>query len=396
MKKQPSSAVPVVMYHTVGRPLPDWAWSFLTVPYKIFENHLQWLVKTGYQTVNLYDLHAHVSGEKILPERSVVLTFDDGYLDNWGYVAPLLSKYGLKGTVFVNPEFVDPRDMVRPTIADVWAGKIHEEDVPVQGFMSWPELKLLSDSGPLSIQSHAMSHTWYPSSNKIVDFHYPGDGIYWLDWNKYPEKKSFYLEDPGNFTEVPFGTPIYEHEKSLAGRRFFSSTEETSKFIEYVEKNGSVSFFAKSGWKEQLFEVSHRLRRILKNQGNFESDQEQEDRYRYELTESKNILEIRLNKSIDFLCWPGGGYNQKSQAMALEIYKAVTLGSADRNPARNRVGEDARFIRRVGVPCLEKGNNVHYFNGNYLVYYLDEFRGGNLARKKRQVLKMIQLIYNFG
>ncbi len=393
--KKISSAIPVVMYHTVGRPIPEWEWSFLTVPYKIFENHLQWLVKAGYKTADLYELHAHVSGKKQLPRRSVVLTFDDGYLDNWGYVAPLLSKYGLKGTVFVNPEFVDPRNLIRPTIKDVWSGEIQEKDVPVRGFMSWPELKLLSESGSLSIQSHAMSHTWYPSGSKIIDFHHPNDGIYWLDWNEYPEKKPFYLNNFGK-SKVPFGTPLYEHDKSLAVCRFIPLAKEVSALTGYVEQQGGVRFFDQPDWKEKLFEVSRETRRTIKKQGDFESDQEQETRYRYELMESKKILESRLGKPMNFLCWPGGGYNQKSQEMALEIYTAVTLGSVDKNPAANRVGEDSKLIRRIGVPFLGTEKTLQYFSGNYFVHYLDEFRGEKLARRQRQILKLLKLIKDFG
>jgi len=388
---QTSSAIPVVMYHTVGRPISDWAWSFLTVPYKIFESHLRWLVKAGYQTVDLYELHAHVSGEKILPGRSVVLTFDDGYLDNWGYVAPLLSKYGLKGTVFVNPEFVDPRDIIRPTLKEVWAGKIQEEDIPVRGFMSWPELKMLADSGPLSIQSHAMTHTWYPTGDQIIDFHHPGDGVYWLDWNEYPEGKPFYLKSPEN-SRVPFGTPIYQHEKSLAARKFSPSPEEISGIVKYVEENGGKLFFNQPGWREKLLYVSHELREANPGAALFESDQEQKARFRYELLGSKKTLERRLDRPMNFLCWPGGGYNKKSQTMALEIYTAVTLSSADKNPAKNKVGEDARFIRRIGVPSLSGGKKIYYFNGNYFIYFLDEFRGESLVRQKRQFLKLLKVV----
>jgi len=390
MKKNTSPAIPVVMYHTVGRSIPEWQWSFLTVPHKTFENHLQWLVKKGYQTVDLYELNAHVSGEKQLPKRSIALTFDDGYLDNWGYVAPLLSKYGFKGTVFINPEFVDPRDITRPTIKDIWSGHMREDDVPVRGFMSWPELKILADFGPLSIQSHAMSHTWYPSGNKIVDFHHPDDGIYWLDWNEYPKEKPFYLKNLEN-SKVSFGTPIYEHEKSLAACQFTPPSEEIQQLIEYVGQKGGRHFFDQLGWKEKLFEVSHKVRQSSENLGAIESEQEQQARYHYELSESKIILEKRLEKSMDFLCWPGGSYNQKSQAMALDIYSAVTLGSVDKNPARNRVGEDARFIRRIGVPCIESKGSVTYPGGLYFVKYIDEYIGEQWARKHRQILKLAEL-----
>ena len=55
-----------------------------------------------------------MEGKRRLKTRSVVLTFDDGYLDNWIYVAPLLEQYGMKGVVYVTPEFVEPTGACRP------------------------------------------------------------------------------------------------------------------------------------------------------------------------------------------------------------------------------------------------------------------------------------------
>ncbi|MFH1754316.1 MAG: polysaccharide deacetylase family protein, partial [Candidatus Latescibacterota bacterium] len=128
-------AVPVVMYHSVGRLLADWQWApKLTIPKAVFEDHLKWLVKSGYRTVGLDELHAHVSGISALPARSVVLTFDDGYADNWTYVTPLLKKYGLCGTILVLTDFVQADPVLRPTLEDVWAGRIKEEELDVRGF----------------------------------------------------------------------------------------------------------------------------------------------------------------------------------------------------------------------------------------------------------------------
>ncbi|MEN8136799.1 MAG: polysaccharide deacetylase family protein, partial [Thermodesulfobacteriota bacterium] len=229
--------IPVVMYHTVGRKIPDWKWSFLTVPADVFEDHLRWLVRKGYRTVDLDELYQHVKGEHILPERSVVLTFDDGYLDNWTYVAPLLRKYSCKGTVFVNPDFVDPTETMRSTLDDVWAGKLKEKDLPVRGFMSWQELRTLADHGPLRVEAHAMTHTWYPSGPEIVDFHHPDDGYFWLDWNAFPEQKPFYLVEPEK-TAVPFGVPVYEHQKSLAVTRYFPDLDEEEALVDFVRQQG--------------------------------------------------------------------------------------------------------------------------------------------------------------
>lgn len=385
-----SLPIPVIMYHTVGRVMEDWKWSFLTVPVETFSDHLKWLKKYGYRTVDINELYAHVSGEQPLPRRSVFLTFDDGYVDNWTYVAPLLERYGFKGTVFVNPDFVDPRDVVRPTQHDVWSGKIAEDDLETRGFMSWPELQLLSDRGPLSVQSHSMTHTWYPTSAKIVDFHHPDDGYYWLDWNAQPEKKPFYLLDPRK-TEVPYGMPIYEHEKALAATRYFPNPKEGNALADFVEQNGGAAFFDTLDWRRQLFEKVEDIRRKGLHPGRSESPEERGKRFGFELVRAREILEQRLGVKADFLCWPGGGYNEVSQAMALDVYAAVTLSSRDLSAIRNRKGDNPKLIKRCGVPGIVRNGEVFYPGGCYLVRFLEEYQGSRLARRRRQLLKLFEM-----
>ncbi|MFZ1936721.1 MAG: polysaccharide deacetylase family protein [Thermoguttaceae bacterium] len=381
-------AIPVVMYHTIGRVMPDWRWSFLTVPGTVFEDHLKWLVRAGYRTADLEELHCHVAGQRLLPQRSVVLTFDDGYLDNWTYAAPLLRKYGCVGTVFVNPEFVDPRDIVRPSLDDVWERKTSEEALEVRGFMSWPELRLLAANGPLRVESHAMTHTWYPVGPQIVDFHHPGDGHFWLDWNALPERKPFYLTQP-TATQIPFGTPIYEHQKSLAATKFFPNPCEAQVLADFVEEEGGGVFFARERWRETLMAKVRQLRDRGYKVGTYESEVGRIARYRFELAECQMTIEGRLGRRVKFLCWPGGACNEISRSIAVGLYAAVTLGSADPSPARNRPGEDARFIKRIGVPAIEHGRKVIYPGGRYLVQALREYQGSWLARRSRQIIKVV-------
>ena len=392
--KDNRSAIPVIMYHTVGRVMPDWKWSFLTVPAKIFEDHLRWLIKAGYQTVDLEQLSRHVSGEQILPSKSVVLTFDDGYLDNWTYVAPLLRKYGCKGTVFVNPDFVDTNETIRPTLEDVWSGEMIEDDLMVRGFMSWGELRHLAEHGPLSIEAHAMTHTWYPTGPEIVDFHHPDDGIFWLDWNAFPEKKPFYLLDPQK-TEIPWGAPIYENQKSLAARRYFPDPLEEKYLCEFVAKNGGEAFFLEADCYERLQREVEEIRLKDLNNDSYETVDEQMIRYRFELTECKRILEAQLGKKINFLCWPGGGSSEKSSTLALEYFKSSTLASADPSTARNRPGENPRLVRRMGVPGIYYKGTIEYTGGRYFVEVLKEFQGVLFARRYRQLLKALSLALRF-
>lgn len=89
--------VPVLMYHSLGTEDGD---NGMVISPERFEGHLQILHDNGYETISLSDLRAYVNGNYDIPEKSVVITFDDGYLSNYEYAYPILQKYGDKATVF--------------------------------------------------------------------------------------------------------------------------------------------------------------------------------------------------------------------------------------------------------------------------------------------------------
>jgi len=95
-----------------------WMWSELSESVDTFEKVLTGLVKQGFRTVSLQDLYDHMSGVRRCPANSIVLTFDDGYLDNWVNAVPLLRKHGMRGTVYVTPEFVQDGLELRPVAGD--------------------------------------------------------------------------------------------------------------------------------------------------------------------------------------------------------------------------------------------------------------------------------------
>lgn len=382
------SPIPVLMYHSVGRVMRDWQRSLLTIPAHVFEDHLKWLGKAGYKTTDLCQLRRHVSGEMSLDPRTVVLTFDDGYLDNWTYVVPLLKKYKFTATVFVNPDFVDHRDVLRATIEDVWAGKMNEDDVEVRGFMSWRELRTASADGTLSIQSHGMTHTSHAVSSEVVDFHHPGDGYYWLDWNANPVDKPFYLLNP-SASKVPWGTPIYRHGKSLEGARYFPNHDETVHLAHYVRSHGGADFFCRKNWSYLLFEELRKVRASSSVLGRAENPSERNERLRFELLESKRRLEASLGVTVSSFCWPGGAYDDIAFRLAKQIYESISLGSRANHLSRNACGDDPSLISRRGAPYITHGRWLIYLGGRYLVWFLDEFRGVSFARQKRQSVKLV-------
>lgn len=375
-----SREVPSIMYHTIGVPKPDWVWHHLTTPYELFDEQMGYLSRKGYSTLTTTEfLECHRTGS--FPPKALYLTFDDGYLDNWVFAAPILQKYGFCGTIFVNPEFVDPSSGCRPQLGDALVNELH-----VHGFLNWDEMREMEQIGVMEMQSHAMTHTWYFSGPTLVDFRHPGDQYVWMDWNEKPEMKWAYLGDDA-FTGA-MGAPVYEHQKSLSGPRFFPSEEVTAGLVRFCEEQGQ-NFFDNPDWRSRL-EEHHATLVKAHGAGVLESDDDYIARVQWELSESQRVLEEQLDKRVEVFCWPGGGNSEEAFGIASSLYAASTVASTQRE--RAGFDENGFFrITRVGAPIMERDGRVIYMGGMYTDLFLQEYQGSRLARFKRQVLKALYM-----
>lgn len=339
MKNTPR--IPVVMFHTVNAADKSWLWDGLTCPLTLFEKKLKSFQARGYRATNLDEVYETQSSGDISPGRSVVLTFDDGYLDNWVYVYPLLKRAGWKGTVYVNPEFVDPGEELRPTLEDVWSGRCAMNDLQTQGFLNWAEIEKMDRDGVLEIASHSMSHTWYPTAADVQDFHRPGLDTPWLGWNARPERKSFYrVEDQSEYT--PWGTPIHTNGRSLGIRQFFPDHDVAVATVEHVKARGGQAFFSKNNWREELISIAQEADQ---GRGREETDAEMTVRFEYEINEASRIIDARLGRRVKHFCWPGGAYCDEAWSIAEAAgYHSITVTRSDR---RRWQGFDPRVVRRI-------------------------------------------------
>jgi peptidoglycan/xylan/chitin deacetylase (PgdA/CDA1 family) len=290
-----------------------------------------------------------MSGDRSLPRKSVVLTFDDGYLDNWIYVIPLLRKYGMTGVVYVSPEFVQPGDTIRPMAAESGGSQQRVDATDAIGFMNWAELRAADSEGVLDVQCHALTHTWYFSSPFVHDVHRPRD-IYpypWMSWNLRPERKPWYLNEfQDDFVE--WGHPVFEHEKSLITKRFFPDPEAVEEICGFIRENGGREFFGSADWKGALLRRFPVFAGKKPFPGHMESGEQYAVRVRHELTESKHCLESQLGKAVHFLSWPGGGVNDTAAAIATDIgFLSSTLLSWQKPDFRNTPGSDPTGIKRI-------------------------------------------------
>jgi len=86
--------IPVLMYHHVTE-----RGGFLSVSARQFERQIKALAEGGYRSITADEFSAFLAGSPV-PKKSVLLTFDDGYLDNWVYAHPVLERYGMSAILF--------------------------------------------------------------------------------------------------------------------------------------------------------------------------------------------------------------------------------------------------------------------------------------------------------
>jgi peptidoglycan/xylan/chitin deacetylase (PgdA/CDA1 family) len=391
-----AEAVPVLMYHSIAPEIEGWAYNYLSIKPVVFEDQVAALKDAGYVAVSLRELFEYVAAKRRLPPKAVVLTFDDGYLDNWVFAFPILRKYGFRGTVFVSTDFIDRRSETRPNLDDVWQGRATQADLEWRGFVGADEIKRMIVSEAMEIQGHCKTHTWYFTSPEIVDFHHPGDAYPWLAWNARPERKHLYLEeDQSGF--VALGSPVYSHAKAMVARRFFPDPGVERTLGDYVEGHGGSGFFGKAGWREELGHVAAGVAGDSAG-GRYESREERMTRLRDEILLSKQELTGLTGKPVDFLCWPGGAYDETALGIARDAgYVAWTLSSRDPGPKWNMPGEDPMWIRRTAAApwWSYKGRRICAVDGEFLVRILEAYKGFALAGVRLKWLKVGRLLRSY-
>ena len=168
----PASVVPVLMYHHVS-PTPG----LITVSPQHFAAQMRWLKRHGYTTLTLDALAGFLAGEPV-PDKSVVISFDDGYLDNWVYAHPVLEQYGLHAVLFLITRWLGEGPLrphagqgntPLPACLSHHAGKTAidagQTDLVM---MRWGEVLAARDAGTFEFHSHTHTHNRW---DKI----YPGD-----------------------------------------------------------------------------------------------------------------------------------------------------------------------------------------------------------------------------
>jgi len=106
-----------LMYHLVDDAIDD----SIAVPRQAFAAQMQWLQDAGYQALTIAEAAAIAQGAAPPSPRAVLITFDDGYVDNVTHALPILVQHGLRATLFVISAYIGQRNRWNPKACyDAW------------------------------------------------------------------------------------------------------------------------------------------------------------------------------------------------------------------------------------------------------------------------------------
>ncbi len=132
--------LPVIMYHSILKDASRTG-KYVITPARI-EEDLIYLRDNGYETVVVADLIAYVHDGVPLPEKPVMITLDDGYLNNLTYMLPLLEQYDMRAVI---------------SVIGLYSELYSETSDPNPSYahLTWDDIQTLSESGRVEIQNHS-------------------------------------------------------------------------------------------------------------------------------------------------------------------------------------------------------------------------------------------------
>ena len=136
--------IPILLYHDFVATVPDSDpdnFNYINTP-QSFEENIKVLLENGYTFISFQELNDAINGKISLPEKPILINFDDGYYSNYEYVFPILKKYNVKTSIFI--------------VTD----KIGKE-IDGKKYLSWEQCKEMQDSGLAEIFSHSKRHVFY-------------------------------------------------------------------------------------------------------------------------------------------------------------------------------------------------------------------------------------------
>ena len=142
--KREDTKIPILLYHNFVTVVPETEpdnYNYINTP-KSFEENIKVIIENGYTPISLKELYDSNSGKINLPEKPILITFDDGYYSNYEYIYPILKKYKVEASIFIVTNNI---------------GK----EIDNIKYLSWDNCLEMQNSGLVEIYSHSTRHIFY-------------------------------------------------------------------------------------------------------------------------------------------------------------------------------------------------------------------------------------------
>ena len=136
--------IPILLYHDFVTIVPESDpdnFNYINTP-QSYEENIKVLLENGYTFISFQELNDANNGKIELPEKTILISMDDGYYSNYEYIFPIIKKYNVKISIFI--------------VTD----KIGKE-IDGKKYLSWEQCKEMQDSGLVEIFSHSKRHVFY-------------------------------------------------------------------------------------------------------------------------------------------------------------------------------------------------------------------------------------------
>ena len=136
----PRYTVPILMYHGVSDVLED----SLYVSPENFEKQMRYLSSKKYKVISLDEYVQNIKDGKITPKRTVIITFDDGFEDNYTNAFPILADYEFPATIFIITDYVGKKS----------------------DYLNWNQIRFMAKHG-ISFGAHTKSNVYLPNITDV-------------------------------------------------------------------------------------------------------------------------------------------------------------------------------------------------------------------------------------
>ena len=260
-----------------------------------FEEHIKWIKdKKTFKMEELKGL------DYKLPKNSILITFDDGYKNNYTLAFPILKKYNMKATIFLNTKFI-------------------EKD---EAYLNWDEVREMYESGLVDFQLHTHSHQLTVKDIEVLAF-------YDNESSPYFKRESYSLFFDGNYDEKKDakklnGLPVFKLRSKISIPGYKPKKNFVEKYRSIVELQENKSEKEKKKFLNRLFKE--------KKDEFFDkiSEEQFKETVKFEILENKKIISEKLGKVPDCLAYPWGhrykGNREDIKKLGVDVFITTRKG----------------------------------------------------------------------